>query len=126
MTLHRTSLNRPVSDFDRSESPNFRLIMLNVPEVEQAWREGRAAHAVAAYTAAEMVFRKILMHVAMDKAAPDPGKGFIEYVNDLQSGGYITTGLKDVVDQIRTRGNTANHETTRVHGTGLSPDHDHH
>jgi hypothetical protein len=30
MTLHRTSFTCPVSDFDRSESPNFRLIMENV------------------------------------------------------------------------------------------------
>jgi len=37
-------------------------------DVESAWREGRVAHNVAAYTAAEMMFRKILMHVAVDKA----------------------------------------------------------
>jgi len=80
------------------------------PDVEQAWREGRTAHNVAAYTAAEMVFRKILMHVAVDKAGSDPGKHFIEYVNELESEGYITKGLRDVVDRLRQRGNVANHE----------------
>jgi hypothetical protein len=91
-------------------APAGRLVAGLSPEVEQAWREGRSAHAVAAYTAAEMVFRKILMHVAVDKAGSAPGRGFIDYVNDLESGGYITTGLKGVVDQVRKRGNTANHE----------------
>jgi len=79
-------------------------------DVKDAWREARVAHNVAAYTASEMMCRKILMHLAVDKAGSDPGKHFVEYVNELQAKGYITAGLKDVVDRIRQRGNTANHE----------------
>lgn len=91
-------------------TPAGRRVMGLPPDVEQAWREGRTAHAVAAYTAAEMMFRKILMHVAVDKAGSAPGKRFVEYVNDLEAGHYFISGLKDVVDRVRDRGNTANHE----------------
>jgi hypothetical protein len=57
-----------------------------------------------------MMCRKILMHVAVDSAGSAPGKHFAEYVNDLEAKGFITTGLTDVVDQVRDRGNAANHE----------------
>lgn len=79
-------------------------------DVESAWREVRTAHAVAAYTAAEMMCRKILMHVAVDVGVSEPGKGFTQYVSDLDAAGYVTTGLRPVVAQIRDRGCIANHE----------------
>jgi hypothetical protein len=83
----------------------------NLPtDVAQAWREARAAHAVAAYTGAEMMCRKILMHVAVDQGVSTAGKHFVEYVNDLDGAGYFSPGLKPIVDSVRDRGNTANHE----------------
>jgi len=80
------------------------------PDVEAAWREVRTAHAVAAYTASEMMCRKILMHIAVDLGLSKAGEQFITYVNDLEAAGYLTTGLKPVVDTLRSRGNIANHE----------------
>ena len=83
----------------------------NLPDdVAKAWEEGRIAHNVAAYTAAEMMFRKILMHAAVDKAGATTGESFAHYIDALDAQGFITTGLKPVVDQIRHRGNAANHE----------------
>ncbi len=79
-------------------------------DVAQAWREARTAHAVAAYTASEVMCRKILMHVAVGVAGSAAGKKFVQYVDDLESGGYITAGLKPVVDRVRLRGNGAAHE----------------
>jgi hypothetical protein len=79
-------------------------------DVKKAWHEARVAHAVGAYTAAEIMCRKILMHLAVDKAGSKPGGQFVGYVDDLEKAGYITTGLKAVVDQVRKRGNIANHE----------------
>jgi hypothetical protein len=79
-------------------------------DVDHAWREARSAFSVAAYTASEMMCRKILMHVAVDKAGAPAGKSFVEYVDTLDTAGYITTGLKGVVDIMRKRGNGANHE----------------
>jgi hypothetical protein len=29
--------------------------------------------------------RKILMHLAVDKAGSAPGSGFVDYINDLQA-----------------------------------------
>jgi hypothetical protein len=80
------------------------------PEVEHAWREARTSHAVGAYTASEIMCRKILMHLAVDVADAPTGKNFVAYIDALAKAGYITTGLKDTVDTIRERGNTANHE----------------
>jgi len=57
-----------------------------------------------------MMLRKILMHIAVDVGASSPGKRFVEYVNALDSAGYITTNLKPVVEIVRDRGNAANHE----------------
>jgi hypothetical protein len=54
--------------------------------------------------------RKILMHLAVDVAGSEPGKSFVAYIDDLEAGNYIMAGLKPVVDQIRSRGNKANHE----------------
>ena len=79
-------------------------------DVAAAWREVRTAHAVAAYTASEIMCRKILMHLAVDKAQAQEGKSFASYVDALDTAGYIAPGLKPVVDVIRTRGNGATHE----------------
>jgi len=79
-------------------------------EVASAWREARTAHAVAAYTAAELMCRKILMHVAADKTGSKEGEPFTVYIDDLDKAGYIATGLKPVVDQVRQRGAAATHK----------------
>jgi hypothetical protein len=91
-------------------APAGRLIAGLPIDVETAWREARISHAVGAYTASEIMCRKILMHVAVDVAASPHGRSFLEYVEDLSSAGYIMKGLKDTVDLIRKRGNVANHE----------------
>src|SRR6266545_6845086 len=47
----------------------------NLPaDVDRARAEARSAHSVTAYTAAEIMCRKILMHLAVDKAKAQPGK----------------------------------------------------
>jgi hypothetical protein len=79
-------------------------------DVARAWQEVRTSHAVAAYTASEMMCRKILMHLAVDVAKSKPGKKFVEYVDDLDGAGYVPPGARHVVDQVRDRGNIANHE----------------
>jgi hypothetical protein len=54
--------------------------------------------------------RKILMHLAVDKVGAKAGAQFAGYVDALEKSGYVTQGLKTVVDQTRKRGNVANHE----------------
>lgn len=83
----------------------------NLPDdVAQAWREARTAHAVAAYTASEVMCRKILMHVAVDAAGSEPGATFQEYIRQLDEAGYIGLRLRSKVEQVKDRGNVANHE----------------
>jgi hypothetical protein len=83
----------------------------NLPDdVAKAWREARSSHAVAAYTASEIMCRKILMHLAVDVAASQPGGSFKGYIEDLDTAGYIATGLKPAVEKVKDRGNVANHE----------------
>lgn len=79
-------------------------------DVAQAWREARTAHAVAAYTASEIMCRKILMHMAVDAAGSIPGDTFKNYIEHLDKAGYIHPGLRPSVEKIKDRGNAANHE----------------
>jgi hypothetical protein len=79
-------------------------------DVAAAWDEAVSASGAGAYTASEIMCRKILMHVAVDVAASTPGKTFVQYIDDLEKAGYIPTGLKTKIDEIRSRGNIANHD----------------
>ncbi len=83
----------------------------NLPgEVAQAWQEAGVAHSAGAYTAAEMMCRKILMHLAVGRANAKPDDKFTSYIDALDKAGFITAGLKPVIDQVRSRGNEANHK----------------
>jgi hypothetical protein len=83
----------------------------NLPEdVARAWKEAQSAHAVAAHTAAEMMCRKILMHLAVDVAGGKAGGTFKGFIDDLDKAGYISAGLKPAIEKIKDRGNTANHD----------------
>jgi hypothetical protein len=79
-------------------------------DVSDAWKEAGLSYAAGAYTASEMLCRKILMHVAVERTDSKAGKNFTEYVDDLENAGLLTAGLKPVVDLVRQRGNTANHD----------------
>jgi len=79
------------------------------PEVEAAYDEARRCMSAGAYTAAELVCRKLLMHVAVDKGAT-AGESFQFYLDYLESKGYITPPMKRWVDLVREHGNKATHE----------------
>jgi hypothetical protein len=80
------------------------------PAVARAWDETGIAYGVGAYTAAEMMCRKLLMHIAVEAAKSVEHKHFAEYVKDLDKAGLIVAGHRAVVDQVKDRGNIANHE----------------
>jgi hypothetical protein len=83
----------------------------NLPEdTAPAWREARTTHAVAAYTASEIMCRKILMHLAVVETNSKPGDTFTHYIDALDKAGYFPPKMKDAVDKVRGRGNTANHD----------------
>jgi len=78
-------------------------------DIAEAYEEARRSISVAAFTGAELVCRKILMYVAVEKAAKE-GETFASYLDHLQSAGYITPPMKGWVDLIRQHGNIAAHE----------------
>ena len=78
-------------------------------DVGQLYREARSCIAVAAYTASVLACRKILMHVAVEKGAPE-NQPFLAYVDYLAAKHYVPPGGEGWVDHIRKKGNEANHE----------------
>jgi hypothetical protein len=82
-------------------------------EVGSLYDEARRCMSVSAYTAAVLLCRKLLMHIAVEKGAEE-GKPFIEYVEYLSNKGYVPPDGKGWVDHIRDKGNEANHEIAEV------------
>lgn len=78
-------------------------------EVEALYREARLCTGFGAYTATVLACRKILMHIAVEKGAKS-NQSFESYVEYLSQKGYIPPDGKIWVDQIRKKGNEANHE----------------
>lgn len=82
----------------------------HVPDdVKTLYDEARSSMGQRNLTSAVLAGRKVLMHVAVEKGAPE-GARFIEYVNYLVDNNVVTTDMKDWVDEIRELGNDANHE----------------
>jgi hypothetical protein len=78
-------------------------------DVAKLYKEARLTMTVRAYTSAVLTCRKILMHIGVQRGAPE-GKTFIEYVEYLANKGHVPPDGKGWVDKIRTKGNEANHK----------------
>lgn len=78
-------------------------------DVAAAYEEARTCMAGNAFTASELVCRKILMHVAVEKGAKE-GSNFATYLAHLEKLGYVNTPMKPWVDRIRKHGNQSTHE----------------
>jgi hypothetical protein len=97
-------------DGDQYPAPALGRAVEGLPgDVAHSFDEARRCTTVSAWTACEMVCRKILMHIAVDKGAAE-GETFAKYIDHLSSSGYLTPPMKPWVDMIRTRGNAATHE----------------
>jgi len=84
------------------------------PETERAYEEARACMTTNSYTAAVLLSRVLLLHVAKDKGIPDRkdgrSPGYEECVKYLVAEGWIGKRDSAWVDKIRAFGNEANHE----------------
>jgi len=89
--------------------PNEDVSGVTDQNVLYLYEESRDAYSKNAFTAVVLCCRKLLMHIAVSKGA-SPNKKFIEYVEYLATKGYIPPDATGWVDQIRTKGNEANHE----------------
>jgi hypothetical protein len=82
----------------------------NLPtDVEALYNEARACTRVGASTPSVLALRKLLMNIAVNKGAKH-GLSFLDYVEYLDSKGYVPPDGKGWVDHIRTKSNEANHE----------------
>jgi hypothetical protein len=77
--------------------------------VQDLYEEARRITGVGGYTAAVLICRKLLMHIAVTKGAP-VGQTFISYVEFLSANHFVPPDAQEWVDHIRTKGNEANHE----------------
>lgn len=82
---------------------------------QDAWEEVRSVLSVSAWTAAVMLCRKIILHVAVAHGLPEKdgsnrAPNFDKAVSHLLSVGLITPPMKPWVDHIRKVGNEANHD----------------
>jgi hypothetical protein len=78
-------------------------------DVDEAWQEARQSLGAGAFAASQLVCRKVLMHVAVEKGAKT-GLSFAEYIDFLAASGYVTPPMRPWVDFIRQAGNSATHE----------------
>lgn len=81
-----------------------------LPEkIENMYAECRKSFSSDCYYSVIMVARSLIMHIAADKGAASNLR-FIQYVNYLESEGYISRHNRTWVDKIRERGNHYIHE----------------
>ena len=78
-------------------------------EIKSAYLEARKSISSKCYTACELMCRKILMNVAVEKGAGE-GEGFAQYVDYMSKEGHITNMMKEWVDEIKNNGNEATHK----------------
>ena len=86
----------------------------SVPEkINSIYEEARVCTGVGAFTSAVLDCRKLLMHIAVDKGAPDE-KRFTSYVEYLSDRNYITPDGKGWVDYIQRMSIEADHEMVKM------------
>lgn len=81
--------------------------------IENLYNEVRRCFSIGAFTASSMIARKILMNVAVTNGAKE-NLSFVAYVDYLEANGWVPPNGKKWVDQIRKKGNEANHEINLI------------
>jgi hypothetical protein len=88
-------------------------------EALAAWQEVRSCLSVGATTAAVMMCRKLLFHIAAEHGLPEKdAKGraptFAEALDHLEAEGVFTTRMRPWVERIKDVGNEANHDLASI------------
>lgn len=87
----------------------FKDVSFLPPQIEKMYSECRKSFLNECYYSVIMVARTMIMHIAADKGAATNLK-FIEYINYLETEGYIAKHNRTWVDKIRILGNQYIHE----------------
>ena len=78
-------------------------------DIKTVYEEARSCLSVEAYTGAIMLFRKIIMNMAVEEGAEE-NKNFKHYIDYLCDNGYVHKKQVKQADTIRELGNSANHQ----------------
>jgi hypothetical protein len=84
------------------------------PDVERFYGEARRCGSVEAWAALALLCRTLLMHVAVEKGTAKIGDRFEPCVEGLDKAGWIPTGGREWVDEVRRVGNKAAHRADPV------------
>jgi len=82
-------------------------------DIKSAYNEARKCMSVNAFAAAELICRKTLMHVAVEKGAQE-GDSFSSYIDFLADKGFVTPPMKGWVTLIKEHGNNSTHKLEKV------------
>lgn len=96
-----------------SEGPYGRTLERVPNDARRVYDEARRCCSIEAYSAAVLLCRKLIVHIAHD-LQPEDLKGkrqsFQEYIDWLNMSGYIPPKGKGLVNWLKERGNAENHE----------------
>lgn len=83
----------------------------NLPsDISEIYREIRDSIKVGNYTAAQLLGRKLIMHLAVSVAGAKEGETFVQYVEHLKSANYIPPNGETWINYVKELGNEKNHE----------------
>lgn len=85
--------------------------VVNLPvDISSIYDEIRDSIMSSNYTAAVLLGRKLIMHLAVDVAGAEEGKTFVQYIEYLKGSNYIPPNAEGLLDFLREQGNEKNHE----------------
>lgn len=90
----------PLAGHDVDELPD---------DIESVYDEARICIQYSAFTSAVLMLRKLIMHIAVEKGAPE-NCSFVSYIDYLQDNNWLPPNGKEWADQIRKQGNQSTHE----------------
>jgi hypothetical protein len=85
----------------------------DVKQIVALYNEARSALAENAPSCAVLMFRKLLMHIAVQQGA-SAGLRFIQYVEYLKNEAVVGKPMHPLIERIRREGNEENHEIVRA------------
>lgn len=95
-------------------SPSLGKKISHLPEtIEYVYNEIRSCCSHNSPTAAIMLARKLIMHIAVHHGAEED-KRFVYYTNFLIDNGLVTKPTAPLLERIKDLGNEANHEITNT------------
>jgi hypothetical protein len=79
-------------------------------DIQSIYREIRNSIKDANYTAAQLLGRKLIMHLAVSVANAKEGETFVQYVEHLKQAGYVPPNGETWINYVKKQGNEKNHE----------------